>query len=70
MIHSSTDGAPRRIYSWLMVPIRLRRAHRSDPLARVNILLGHSLRQLALAGSGRDEPPRDSPSLEAAGPSH
>jgi len=26
-----------------MVPIMLRRTHRSDPLARVDILLGHSL---------------------------
>jgi len=36
-----------------MVPIMLRRTHRSDPLARVDILLGHSRdSQLRLGPAG------------------
>jgi hypothetical protein len=45
----SLRWVPRCIYSWLTVPIRLRRTHRSDALARVNISLGPCLRQSALA---------------------
>ena len=49
-----------------MVPIMLRRTHRSDPLARVDILLGHSqlevrpCRTEAERFVGLDGPPLDS----------